>query len=357
MGPLNQDLLQLFPMAQRDFWKRTAAAQEQIQEIRMRKGKPVIVLWKGQEWFLDSEGNFTDKPDCAHCVEEKEMEALLNHICHYSPYAFGDEIRQGFVTVAGGHRVGLAGQVVLENQTSVRTIKHISYLNIRISHQVKGAADKILPFVYKNGCPKNTLIISPPGCGKTTLLRDMIRQISDGNAYGKGMSVGVVDERSEIAGSYLGLPQNDVGMRTDVLDACPKALGMMLLLRSMSPRVIAIDEIGDALDMKALHQAASCGSRIVATIHGEGIEDYIQKFSGCGMEQEPLFECFIVLGKENGHPVIKKMMGRKELYASFNGGNSDSIRLSGNGLMVPGELYRTTGNFAESAADSGAFSQ
>lgn len=354
---MQQDLLQLFPMAQRGFWKRTAAEQEHIQEIRMRTGKPVMVLWRGEEWFLDAEGTFTDKLSSAYCMGEKELDALLNHICHYSPYAFEDEIRQGFVTVAGGHRVGLAGQVVLEKQTSVRTIKHISYLNIRVSHQIKGAADSVLPFVYENGSLKNTLIISPPGCGKTTLLRDMIRQISDGNAYGKGMSVGVVDERSEIAGSYLGRPQNDVGMRTDVLDACPKVLGMMLLLRSMSPRVIAIDEIGDVQDMKALYQAASCGSRIVATIHGDGIEDYIQKFSGCDIQKEQLFERFIVLGKENGHPVVKKMMGREEGYASFDGRYHDYKRLSGNGLVVSRKLYRTAGSLAEPAKDSGAFSQ
>lgn len=350
---MREDVLQLFPLDRRAFWQYTAKRQEDIQEIRLRTGRPVIVLYRGKERFLDYTGSFTEKAKEAYCAGEKELEAVLNHICHYSPYAFEDEIRQGFVTVAGGHRVGLAGQVVLEGQSGVRTIKHISYMNIRIAHQIKGAADRVLPFIYERGRLKNTLIISPPGCGKTTLLRDLIRQISDGNAYGKGVSVGVVDERSEIAGSYLGCPQNDVGMRTDVLDACPKALGMMLLLRSMSPAVIAIDEIGGGEDMRALRQASSCGSSILATIHGEGIEDYLQKSEAKDVGAEQLFDCFLILGKREGKPVLRKIYERDEAYAAYSGRNHDGERMFGNGTLVSRADDRKAAGAAGAAEDSG----
>ena len=135
------------------------------------------------------------------------------------------------MTVCGGHRVGVAGQVVLEHGR-VRNVKHISFINIRVSHQIKGCATCLLPYVIKDGRLLHTLIISPPGCGKTTILRDLVRLISDGNSYCRGMNVGVVDERSELAACYMGIPQNDVGLRTDILDGCPKAEGMLMLLRT-----------------------------------------------------------------------------------------------------------------------------
>ena len=195
--------------------------------------------------------------------------------------------------------MGVAVQAVLETDGRVRTFKNISYLNIRVSHQVKGAADRVLPGLYRDGGLQNTLIISPPGCGKTTLLRDLIRQISDGNAWGPGMTVGVVDERSELAGAFQGKPQNDMGLRTDVLDGCPKEIGMLLLLRAMSPQVIAIDELGSEGELKALEQAAACGCRILATVHGQDRQDVEKRF-GLGADfWERLFEVFLVLdGRE-----------------------------------------------------------
>ena len=336
---MQDSLLQLFPLERRTFWEETAELQKDIQEIRLRCNRPVVIIVSGKEKFLDNDGTLMDNLKTAYCAEVSEMEAFLNHICHYSLYAFEDELRQGFITVPGGHRVGIAGQVVLEGKDSVRTIKNISCINIRISHQIRGVADKVLPFIYKNGYLRNTLIISPPGCGKTTLLRDMIRQISDGNNYGEGMCVGVVDERSEIAGSYQGIPQNDIGMRTDVLDACPKALGMMLLLRSMSPQVIAIDELGGEEDIQALHMAASCGSRIVATVHGADIQDVVRRFGERGEGLKQLFDCYLILAKEQGRPVVKRMMGKEEAYAATDGRNHDCIGMFWNGDVVSSTVH------------------
>lgn len=236
-----------------------------------------------------------------------ELEQIVQHICNYSVYAYVDEIRQGYLTLPGGHRVGVAGQVVLEEGDRIRTIKNIRYLNIRIAHEVKGAAKPVVPEVYENGRFCNTLILSPPGCGKTTLLRDLVREISNGNAWGAGRFVGVVDERSELAGSYLGVAQNDLGIRTDVLDCCPKAMGMMLLIRSMSPQVIAIDELGSPEDAEAVEKVLRCGCQILSTIHAEDMEELRGKSFMRGLLAERAFERFIVMAKEEGNCVVKKI--------------------------------------------------
>lgn len=302
----SEEILHIFPDYMRPTWKQAAEMADELQEIRLRAGEKIILLTNGEERYLNIDGQVVSDIAEGICVTERDMEAVLNHICDYSLYAFADEIRQGFLTLPGGHRVGLAGQVVLENEKEIRNMKHICYMNIRISHEVKGAADGVMHYVYEGDQLLNTLIISPPGCGKTTLLRDMIRQISDGTRYGKGLSVSVVDERSEIAGCYLGMPQNDVGMRTDVLDACPKALGMMMLLRSMSPQVVAVDELGKEEDMSAAAQIMHCGSRILATVHGDSLEDIMKK----DMMKTQLFDRYITLERREGKCLVKNVYDR-----------------------------------------------
>ena len=312
---MEKTILQLFPQEYRNFWQQVSSAQGKIQEIRLRVGRPVIIHSCGEEYFLSERGELMPRGNVGmaskYIITGRELEQIIQHICHYSPYAFEEELRRGFLTVAGGHRVGAVGQVVLEADGSVRTIKNISGLNIRIAHQIKGAADEIISRLYSNQCLRSTLIISPPGCGKTTMLRDMVRQVSDGTCFGKGMTVGVVDERSELAGSYLGIPQNDLGMRTDVLDGCPKKEGMLMLLRSMSPNVIAVDEVGEQGEWDVLRQASACGCKLLATVHGDDMKDVERRFGVARECLEQIFEMFLILGKVAGKCKVVSIVERR----------------------------------------------
>ncbi len=292
---MTKSILQLFPAESRAFWERAAAEQENLQEIRLRVGQPVCIYGRGREWFPDKSGTLQEDPESGVKISAGELERILQHICQYSLYAYEEELQKGYLTADGGHRIGVAGQAVYGERGTLKTLKNISFLNIRIAHEIKGAADGCLKGMYERGRLKSTLLISPPGVGKTTLLRDLIRRISDGNPYGAGMNVGVVDERSEIAGSFLGVPQLDVGMRTDVMDACPKLAGMMMLLRSMSPKVLAIDELGDEEELRCLMSASACGIKVLATAHGEDFSDVERRF-GIGAEKwKTVFDRCLVL--------------------------------------------------------------
>lgn len=253
-----------------------------LQEVRLRAGYPVILLYAGKEKIMSIQAT------------ERSIRETLDYVSNYSLYAYENELKQGFITIEGGHRVGMAGQVLIGNGR-VENLKYISSLNIRVSHEIVGCADKLFPYITHNRQMYHTLIISPPRCGKTTLLRDMIRQISDGNEYVKGCTVGVVDERSELAGCYQGIPQNHMGMRTDVLDGCPKAEGMLMLIRSMSPQVIAVDEIGAPEEVQAIKYAMHCGCKMIATVHGESLEEIQKKPLLEQMIREHCFERYVVL--------------------------------------------------------------
>lgn len=280
---------------------------EGLQEIRLRAGRAFLVLADNREYGLTIQGEMTEELNRAYQVDGKDLEAILMHLCRYSLYAYEEEIAKGFLTIRGGHRIGLAGQVIMDNH-HIRSIRNITSMNVRISHEVKGASEHLLPYLYENGEFLNCLLISPPGCGKTTLLRDLIRKVSDGSVLAPGKNVSVVDERSEIAGSYMGMLQNDLGSRTDLLDACPKAEGMMLLLRSMNPYLIAVDEIGGVEDAAAIRQILKCGCHILATIHGEGIEDIRKKEGMEGLLEEGAFHRFVILSRSHGMGTVERIL-------------------------------------------------
>lgn len=299
-----QDITKLFPTHIRKALGQALFDRNKIYEIRLRVNAPLIVIYQGKEYFLTLEGALTREEAKAYYVKTEDLKEMLEYISGYSLYAFEEEIRQGFLTVVGGHRVGIAGKTILDGN-KIKSLKYISYINLRLSHQIKGCASPILPYIIKDRQICHTLIISPPRCGKTTLLRDLIRQVSNGNYYMPGVSVGVVDERSEIAGSYQGIPQNDLGIRTDVLDCCPKAEGMMMLIRSMSPEVVAVDELGNYEDIHAIESVVHCGCKLFATVHGSSIEDIKRKPLLQRLMQEKIFERYIVLYKKDCAGQIK----------------------------------------------------
>ena len=297
-----ESVLKIFPSRIRQALEQTELNMENLQEIRVRVGQPLLCVYRGREFFLAGNGKLEEQEKNPVTVSGEELLETVSYVSRYSLYAFDEELRQGYITIPGGHRVGIAGKIVMEGE-KIRSVRYISFLNVRLSHEKKGCADRVFPYLVKNGRFCHTLIISPPRCGKTTLLRDIIRQASNGNDLLAGQNVGVVDERSEIGGSYRGVPQNDLGIRTDVLDCCPKAEGMMMLIRSMAPDIVAVDEIGDYRDSRAIETVFHCGCRLLATVHGSSMEDILKKPLLQRLVQYRCFERYIVLDqeKEAGH--------------------------------------------------------
>lgn len=283
---------------------------ERVEEIRLRNGKPLMISLGNKDYFISRNAELVSEPNNCIYISYKHIAKTFQLISNYSIYSIEEELKNGFVTVRGGHRVGVTGKAIY-GVNGLETIRDISSLNIRIAKEIIGVSDAIMEYIVrKPNTIYNTLLVSPPQCGKTTLLRDIIRNISNGMADKKfhGIKVGVVDERSEIGGTYRGHPQNDVGMRTDIIDSCQKHEGIMLLLRSMSPNVIATDEIGDEKDIKAIHEAIKAGVKVISTVHGNGLDDIVSKPKLKNIISEKVFERIILIDNSKGVGTIQDIV-------------------------------------------------
>lgn len=236
----------------------------ELQEIRIRVDKPIILKLREKDLILQ------------YNILQTEILKIVERLCENSIYAYKNQICEGFITIKGGHRVGLTGSCVIENG-KITNIKYISSLNIRIAREVKNCSTRILREIIdiENKTIYNSIIVAPPGRGKTTILRDIIRRLSDGieEINFRGKTCGVVDERGEIAAMYKGAPQNDVGIRTDIIENVSKNKGIHMLIRTMAPEIIACDEIGSKEDVEAIHYALYSGVKGIFTMHGKNVED------------------------------------------------------------------------------------
>lgn len=268
-----------------------------LHEIRLKINQPVILSFSNKELVLPIKTTADD------------IRVSINKISKFSIFAFEEDVKQGFITIQGGHRIGITGEWVFDNM-EIKYLKNISSLNIRICREVQGFSKKFINYIYKDGEILNTLIISPPKCGKTTLLRDLAKTISNGNSpLNRGFKVSIIDERSEIAASFRGIPQLDVGIRTDVYDNCLKSKGIILAIRSMAPEVIICDEIGTRDDFESILTAYNSGVSIISSIHGRNEEDFYNKLriSGLSSGMDKIFKCILILSNRNGVGTLERV--------------------------------------------------
>ncbi len=252
-----------------------------VREIRIRSGQRAIIR-TGEESL-----------SCGQELTAQQVEQMAEALCEHALYARVEEQRSGFVTLRGGHRMGLCGRVLLQGQ-SVRALREISSLCIRIAGQWRGAADRLLPYLTdEDQRVRSTLIVGLPGTGKTTMLRDACRRLSE-----MGVRTGIVDERSEIAAMSGGVAQLCVGPNTDVLDGCSKEAGLRWMLRSMSPDLLVTDELGTPMDAQAVMDCIAAGVAVLSTLHGREVQPVPTRGVMAQLVLHKAFERYVLLDEK-----------------------------------------------------------
>lgn len=275
---------------------------EKLYEIRLRSGYPLIVNYGGENKYITNSGSISSSRDNAYIVAADIPQFILGRACEFSMYAYNNKLKDGFVSIEGGLRIGVAGEIVYEGN-EIKTIKNINSINIRIPHQINGCSDKIFAYLFENGLPLSTLVISPPGAGKTTLLRDLARNFSRCKTI---YNIVIADERCEIAAVNNGKAQLNIGSNSDVISCCKKDYALGCALRTLGPDILITDEIATYSDLNACVDAIWGGVTVIASAHAKDLEELIQRLD-FGRFLTLSFKRVITLSSRLGKGTIEKV--------------------------------------------------
>lgn len=312
--------------------KLPADIKRRTQEIRLRVNRPVCLCCTGTTYFLNQSGRLTCWPDPDMMIaERKDLEESFRNLCSYSIYSHENEIKNGYITLSGGHRAGICGTAVLQSG-SVGGMRDISSINLRISREIEGAADLLLDGLGDR-LGGGLLLAGAPSSGKTTILRDIARQLS-GGARGSMKKVAVIDERGEIAGTYMGAPQNNLGYCCDVLNGYPKAEGILLAVRSLSPEVIICDEVGSDAEVAAVEQGLNTGVTLIASIHAGSTGELMKRKQAQDLMKTGAFGNIALLSGDGEPGKLAGIYKAGDLLAEADG--SAASHRGGNSLGIYG---------------------